>query len=77
MALEIVHLRSLILIICKTKKFKVIVNSTEWEMILELHEFDKPWMRYALGTDSHQANPIYVRGVPNFSAKSILKRLIT
>ena len=53
------------------------MNSTEWEMILEFHEFDKPWMRYALGTDSHQANPIYVRGVPNFSAKSILKRLIT
>ena len=58
--LEILHLRSLILIICKTENFKVIVNSTEWEMILEFHEFDQPWMRYALGKDSHQTNQIYV-----------------
>ena len=47
------------------------MNSTEWEMILEFHEFDKPWMRYALGTDSQQTNPINVRSVSNFSAKSI------
>ena len=60
MALEILHLRSLILIIFKTAKFKAIVNSTEWEMILEFHEFDQPWMRYALGKDSHQTNQIYV-----------------
>ena len=33
---------------------KVIVNSTEWEMSLEFHEFDQPWMRYALGKDSQK-----------------------
>ena len=28
---------------------KVIVNSTEWEITVHLHEFDESWMRYAIG----------------------------
>ena len=27
------------------------VNSTEWELILDLHEFDEPWMRFAKGKE--------------------------
>ena len=30
--------------------FKAIVNTTEWELTLDLHEFDEPWMRFAKGT---------------------------
>ena len=29
----------------------VILNSTEWEVTLDYHDFDQPWMRLA-GTDS-------------------------
>ena len=32
------------------------MNSTEWEISLEFHEFDQTWMRYALGQDSRQTN---------------------
>ena len=28
---------------------KVIVNSTEWEITVHLHEFDESWMRYTIG----------------------------
>ena len=27
--------------------FKAIVNTTEWELTLDLHEFEEPWMRFA------------------------------
>ena len=29
----------------------VILNSTEWEVTLDYHDFDQPWMRFT-GTDS-------------------------
>ena len=29
--------------------FKAIMNTTEWELTLDLHEFDEPWMRFAQG----------------------------
>ena len=35
---------------------KVIVNSTEWEITLHLHEFRQSWMRYALGRGSDMKN---------------------
>ena len=25
------------------------MNSTEWELTLDLYEFDEPWMRFAKG----------------------------
>ena len=28
------------------------MNSTEWELTLELNEFDEPWMRYAKGFEA-------------------------
>ena len=31
--------------------FQAVVNSTEWELILDLHEFDEPWMRFAKGKE--------------------------
>ena len=34
------------------KLSKVILNSTEWEITINLHAFDESWMRYALGWDS-------------------------
>ena len=27
--------------------FQAIVNTTEWELNLEFHDFDEPWMRFA------------------------------
>ena len=33
---------------------KIIVNSTEWEMTINLHEFDESWMRYAIGRVSYE-----------------------
>ena len=32
---------------------KVILNSTEWEITLHLHDFDESWMRYDLGRCSY------------------------
>ena len=37
-------------------QIKIIVNSTEWEMSLEFHDFEQPWMRYALGMGSSETN---------------------
>ena len=28
------------------------MNTSEWELNLEFHEFDEPWMRFAKGFDS-------------------------
>ena len=28
------------------------LNSTEWEITIHVHEFDESWMRYALGRRS-------------------------
>ena len=33
-------------------KIKIILNSTEWNITLHLHDFDQSWMRYALGKGS-------------------------
>ena len=58
-ALEIGHLKCFFLIVFLMYwKIKVIVNSTEWEMTLDFHGFDQPWMRYALGEDFYQTNQI-------------------
>ena len=35
--------------------FKAIVNTTEWELTLDLHEFDEPWMRFAKGMGCKRA----------------------
>ena len=32
--------------------FQVVINSTEWELILDLHDFDEPWMRFARGRET-------------------------
>ena len=48
----------LCIILVKNKKdfqsypIKVIVNSTEWEITVHLHDFDEFWMRYATGMGS-------------------------
>ena len=34
------------------KLTKVILNSTEWEITIYLHDFDELWMRYGLGRSS-------------------------
>ena len=31
---------------------KAVMNTSEWELNLEFHEFDEPWMRFAKGFDS-------------------------
>ena len=38
------------------------MNSTEWELILDLHEFDEPWMRFAKGKEKLLIN---ITGMPD------------
>ena len=33
----------------QSSSIKIIVNSTEWEITVHLHEFDESWMRYTIG----------------------------
>ena len=41
----------------QSSSFKVIVNSTEWEITVDMHEFDESWMRYEVGRVLDIKNP--------------------
>ena len=43
-----------------SSSIKVIVNSTEWEITVHLHEFDESWMHYAIGRVSDMNNPEFM-----------------
>ena len=40
--------------------FKVIVNSTEWDITVDMHEFDESWMRYVVGRVLDINNPEFM-----------------
>ena len=44
----------------QASSFKVIVNSTEWEMTIDMHEFDESWMRYVVGRVLDINNPEFM-----------------
>ena len=40
------------------------MNTTEWELTLEFHEFDEPWMRFAKGKEKIMININYLPEEP-------------
>ena len=54
------------------KFFKAVMNTSEWELNLEFHEFDEPWMRFAKGFDSKNFM-IFFDVLPWSSTESFLK----
>ena len=41
----------------QSSSLKIIVNSTEWEITVDMHEFDESWMRYEVGRVLDIKNP--------------------
>ena len=44
----------------QSSSLKIIVNSTEWEITVDMHEFDESWMRYVVGRVSDINNPEFM-----------------